>query len=52
MELLSEYSVPDVLEQLSTVCTVIVDDDVIDSEVPKQTEDLLDELEIPITQIV
>lgn len=45
-----QYSVPDVLEQLSKVYRVIIDGDVIESEVPKQTRDLIDKLGVPITQ--
>ncbi|MFB6197977.1 MAG: transposase [Halobacteriaceae archaeon] len=49
-ELLDRYSVPDVLEQLSKMYRVVIDGDVIDSEVTKQTRELIDDLEIPITQ--
>jgi hypothetical protein len=49
-ELLDQYSVADVLSQLSKAYRVVVEEDVIESEVPKQTRDLANALGIPITQ--
>jgi hypothetical protein len=49
-ELTDRYSVPDVLEYLSKIYRVEVDGDMVDSEVPKQTRALAEELDVPITQ--
>lgn len=52
VELLDRYSVADVLTQLSKAYRVVVDGEVIESEVPKQTRDLAKALDAPITQNV
>ena len=51
-ELTNRYGVPDVLEYLSKIYRVEVDGNVVDSEVPKLTRELADELDVPITQNV
>jgi hypothetical protein len=51
-ELTNQYSVPDVLEYLAKFYRVEVDGEVVDSAVPKQTRELADELDVPITQNV
>lgn len=49
-ELLDRFSVADVVTQLSKAYRVVVDGEVIESEVPKQTRDLAKALDAPITQ--
>jgi len=51
-DLLKKYSVHDVLLRLSKVYTVEVDGQDIVNEVTRSTRELIDELEIPITQIL
>jgi len=49
-DLVSKYSVRDVLTYLSKVYRVTVDGDLTSSEVPKKTRDMIEKLDLPITQ--
>lgn len=49
-DLLNNYSVADVLTYLSKIYRVEVDEELIDSEIPKQTRKIAKELDVPITQ--
>ncbi|KXA92981.1 hypothetical protein AKJ66_03050 [candidate division MSBL1 archaeon SCGC-AAA259E22] len=49
-DLISKYSVRDVLTYLSKVYRVTVDGNLTSSEVPKKTRDMIEKLDLPITQ--